>query len=74
MDKAFITKRPQWSALLDLSLIAHEIGNQINALANQDDSGMILVHAEALDELVDLLRDTADDVLFADHKETTDVK
>lgn len=78
MDKAFITQRPQWSALLDLSLIAHEIGNQINALADQDNSGddygMALVHAEALDQLIDLLRETADAILFTDHKEAPDAK
>jgi len=74
MDRAFITKRPQWSDLLDLSLITYELDNHICALADQDTSGAVLVHVEALDQLIDLLRKTADGILFTDHKETSDVK
>lgn len=73
MDKAFITQRPQWSALLDLSLLSYEIGNIVRELADSDEKSTPAMVVE-LDEIIDLLRKTADDILFTDHKETSDVK
>lgn len=73
MDKAFITQRPLWSALLDLSLISYEVSNIVHDLADSDETSATALAVE-LDQVIDLLRKTADDILFTDHKETSDVK
>lgn len=74
MDKAFITKRPQYSDLLALSLSVYEVSEHVQDFADQTNPADVVLYAEAIDALIDILRETADQVLFTGHKETSDVK
>lgn len=69
MDKAFITQRPQYSNLLAMSLIAYEVSEHVQCLADATTSADVVLCAEAIDELIDMLRGTADQLLFTDHKD-----